>query len=121
MVHRDVKPANILLPSAENAVPAAKLADFGVTRLIDAPGHTEVGTTVGTASYLSPEQLRGRPAGPASDVHSLGLVLLEALTGQRAYSTDGGLSIADLDRAPADPVALGRDGWADDHRRVHAP
>ena len=112
MVHRDVKPANILLPSWENAVPAAKLADFGVTRLVDVPGHTEVGTTVGTASYLSPEQLRGEPAGPPSDVHSLGLVLLEALTGRRAYPTTGALSIADLDRAPEIPQWLGRE-WVE--------
>src|SRR5581483_9511853 len=87
-IHRDLKPANVLLPGGDDV--AAKLGDFGVARILDGTSVTAPGTTVGTANYLSPEQVRGEPVGPASDVYSLGLVLLEALTGRIAY---GGLGV----------------------------
>jgi serine/threonine protein kinase len=82
VVHRDLKPGNILL--AEDDV--ALLADFGIARLLSsAARHTATGTAIGTAAYLSPEQVRGEDVTPATDVWSLGLVLLETLTGERAY------------------------------------
>ena len=81
VVHRDVKPANVLLGSGGDA----KLADFGIARLVgDTVRHTQTGTTIGTPAYVSPEQARGLLVGPPTDVYSLGLVLLEALTGERA-------------------------------------
>jgi eukaryotic-like serine/threonine-protein kinase len=87
VVHRDIKPANILL--APTALPSplyrAKLADFGIAHLLGAERVTTDGTIIGTAAYLSPEQARGAEPGPAADIYSLGLVLLESLTGRRVY------------------------------------
>ncbi|GAA5037025.1 hypothetical protein GCM10023317_91570 [Actinopolymorpha pittospori] len=82
IVHRDVKPANVLLGGDDRAL----LTDFGIAKLLSNPtGHTATGTAVGTAAYLAPEQVRGENVTPATDVYSLGLVLLEALTGERTY------------------------------------
>lgn len=87
IVHRDVKPANILLVDYNNddRRPRAKLTDFGVAVLQGENHASDDGGTSGTPAYLSPEQAAGAPAGPASDIYSLGLVLLEGLTGKMAY------------------------------------
>lgn len=89
IVHRDVKPSNILLrPPAHTGERArATLADFGIAALVGATRVTRADTVIGTAAYLSPEQARGMPAAPASDVYSLGLVLLEAVTGRRPFGS----------------------------------
>jgi serine/threonine protein kinase len=82
IVHRDVKPANVLLGPDDRA----KLADFGIARLVDQESHyTRTGFAMGTIAYVSPEQVRGDQVTGAADVYSLGLVLLEALTGRREY------------------------------------
>jgi serine/threonine protein kinase len=81
VVHRDVKPANILL--GPGGVP--RLADLGIAQQHGQEGLTATGFMLGTVPYLSPEQVRGQSATPASDVYALGLVLLEALTGRREY------------------------------------
>jgi len=121
IVHRDVKPANILLTSAfggdEPARAAlgsspgtwnAKLTDFGIARVVDSAPLTVQGLTVGTATYLSPEQARGEPAGPASDIYSLALVLLELATGQRAFAgVAPEVAFARLDRRPEIPGTIG--------------
>ncbi|MFD1722839.1 serine/threonine-protein kinase, partial [Amnibacterium endophyticum] len=108
VVHRDVKPANILVPSGavvSTATVAAKLTDFGIAQLVDAAARTAPETVLGTAAYLSPEQVRGAPPRPASDVYSLGLVLLEALTGQRAFpGAAAEAAMARLHRSPALPA-----------------
>jgi tRNA A-37 threonylcarbamoyl transferase component Bud32 len=87
IVHRDVKPANILLVdySNDDRRPRAKLSDFGVAVLAEGSSRADEDGTSGTPAYLSPEQAAGEPAGPPSDVYSLGLVLLEGLTGKMAY------------------------------------
>jgi serine/threonine protein kinase len=108
-VHRDVKPENILV--REGRSPVAKLADFGVAHMIDGARLTGVDLLVGTAGYLSPEQVRGAEIGPRSDIYSLGLVLLEALTGHAEY-TGPALEVAvqRLHRPPVIPRSLPR-GW----------
>ncbi len=88
IIHRDVKPANILLrpPLTPNHTFRAVLADFGIAYLVDSARVTTPGTAIGTAAYISPEQVRGHAPTPASDIYSLGLVLLEALSGKRAFA-----------------------------------
>lgn len=104
VVHRDVKPANVLL--GEQA--RAKLADFGIARLVgDTVRHTQTGTTIGTAAYLSPEQVQGHDVTGAADVYALGLVLAEALTGVRAFpGTPTEAALARLHRDPDLPAHL---------------
>ena len=81
IVHRDVKPSNVLL----GAGGAARLGDFGIARLLDGSSLTVAGTTLGTAAYMAPEQLEDHLVGPAADIWSLGMVLLEGLIGRRVY------------------------------------
>ena len=112
VVHRDVKPANVLLvdldPVGSPGRPAVKLADFGIARLIDADRVTRTGTTMGTATYLSPEQAAGEAVGPPTDVYALGLVLLECLTGQKAFTgTVAEVAAARLTTAPPIPDEIG--------------
>lgn len=106
IVHRDVKPGNVLLDRAGRA----KLADFGIARMVDSARVTATGLTLGTAAYLAPEQVVGAAVGPPADVYSLGLVLLECLTGRREY--DGRsveAALARLHRPPVPPAVLPAD------------
>jgi serine/threonine protein kinase len=91
VVHRDVKPGN-LLRSHEGMV---KLADFGIAKAAEDSDITKVGSVLGTAAYLAPEQARGEPAGPASDLYALGVVAYQLLAGRLPY--DAG-SLTDLAR-----------------------
>lgn len=109
IVHRDVKPANVLVADDDGEF-VAKLTDFGVARMLDGHRMTVEGTTVGTANYLSPEQTKGADVGPPSDIYSLGLVLLEALTGVAAYPGHGvEAALARLSRPPLIPERLDRE------------
>ena len=82
VVHRDVKPSNVMLGRDGRVW----LTDFGIARLVGDTAHlTRTGMTIGSPAYLAPEQVRGQEVGPPADVYSLGLVLLEMITGRRAY------------------------------------
>jgi hypothetical protein len=114
IVHRDIKPGNVLL--SPSPLPTheftAKLADFGIAHLIDSTRLTAAGGVIGTAAYLSPEQARGAAPAPASDVYSLGLVLLESLTRTRAFPGPLMESVgARLVSDPPIPGSVGS-GWA---------
>ena len=91
LVHRDVKPANLLVRSDGTV----KIADFGIARAAEATQVTEHGTVLGTAAYLSPEQARGAPTSPATDVYALAAVLYEMLAGSAPFEFE---SLADLVR-----------------------
>lgn len=108
VVHRDVKPANIMMFDYGHhaARMRAKLTDFGIAMLMEAPLGGD-GSFIGTAAYVSPEQAKGEPLGPASDIYSLGLVLLECLTGIRSFPGDPLPSaLARLLRGPDIPADL---------------
>jgi serine/threonine protein kinase len=81
VVHRDVKPGNLLVSDTG----VVKLADFGIARATDQSSITQVGSVLGTAAYLAPEQARGEEAGPRADIYSLGVVSYQLLSGRLPY------------------------------------
>jgi eukaryotic-like serine/threonine-protein kinase len=101
VVHRDVKPGNLLVSDSE----VVKLADFGIARATDQSSITQVGSVLGTAAYLAPEQARGEEAGPRADLYSLGVVSYQLLTGRLPYEAN---SLSELalkqQRDPPAPV-----------------
>jgi CHASE2 domain-containing sensor protein len=105
LVHRDVKPGNVLLHEGEHAY----LTDFGVTRELGSDGLTAIGELLGTVDYMAPEQSVGERVGPAADVYSLGCVLYEALTAQVPYpaAADGARIAAHL----RDPIPRASEHW----------
>ncbi|MFF0221670.1 serine/threonine-protein kinase [Streptomyces sp. NPDC004629] len=109
IVHRDIKPGNLLL-AADGSL---KIGDFGIARFMDDPaaGLTATGQIVGTSLYLAPERALGRPAGPPSDVYSLGCVLYQLLIGRPPFEADTAVAILHhhLDSAPTPPRQLGVD------------
>ncbi|MGA5498510.1 serine/threonine-protein kinase [Streptomyces cinereoruber] len=107
VVHRDIKPGNLLV-DAEGTV---KLADFGIARFVDDPSAalTTTGQIVGTGLYLAPERALGQPASPASDVYSLGCVLYQLLSGRPPFRADTATALLyqHIDTPPAPPTRLG--------------
>src|ERR671917_143935 len=90
VVHRDIKPHNILITGTGDV----KVTDFGIARAASSSTMTRTGHILGTAHYISPEQAMGEPVGPASDLYSLGVVLYEMLTGEMPFDADTPLGIA---------------------------
>ncbi|MER8220390.1 serine/threonine-protein kinase [Streptomyces sp. NPDC094143] len=107
IVHRDIKPANLLLDHHGTL----KIGDFGIARFLDDPGAalTATGQIVGTGLYLAPERALGQPAGPASDMYSLGCVLYQLLSGRPPFQADTAVALLHqhLDAAPVPPRELG--------------
>jgi eukaryotic-like serine/threonine-protein kinase len=101
VVHRDVKPGNLLLSDAE----VVKLADFGIARATDQSSITQVGSVLGTAAYLAPEQARGEEAGPQADIYSLGVVTYQLMSGRLPYEASS-LSELALMQQRESPVPL---------------
>ena len=101
MVHRDVKPGNLLV-SPDNTV---RITDFGIARAVDTVPLTQAGMVVGTAQYFAPEQAEGRRTTPASDVYSLGVVAYECLAGRLPFVADSSVAVAVMQiRNPAPPL-----------------
>ncbi len=101
VVHRDVKPGNLLVSDAQ----VVKLADFGIARATDQSSITQVGSVLGTAAYLAPEQARGEEAGPRADIYSLGVVAYQLLSGRLPYEANS-LSELTLKQQRESPPAL---------------
>ncbi|GEM_PF-395844 len=107
LVHRDVKPANVLFSDDGRA----KLSDFGIAAAAGEAGLTDDGKVLGSAHYISPEQAQGAPAGPLSDIYSLGVTLYEALTGRLPFDGETAADIAaqHLRETPRSPRSLNPD------------
>jgi hypothetical protein len=105
VVHRDIKPQNVIVRADRSTPQRAKLLDFGIARLGGAPTLTATGEVVGTLAYMSPEQAEGAPAGPESDVYSLALTLYECFTGTNPVA--GPTPAATARRIGTPIVALG--------------
>ena len=100
VVHRDVKPSNILFDEHGHV----RLADFGIARLAGTPSLTGTGQLIGSLPYLAPEQVEGGPVGPPADIYALGLVVIECLTGHPCYpGAQIDAAMARLHRPPAVP------------------
>jgi formylglycine-generating enzyme required for sulfatase activity len=109
VVHRDLKPGNVLLAGAERV---AKITDFGLAKRIDAEARevSQSGAIMGTASYMAPEQAAGkvRDTGPAADVYALGALLYECLTGQPPFEGPQQVVLVSvLNDEPVPPSRLG--------------
>ena len=106
IVHRDVKPGNILITDGGDT----KVTDFGIARAVAEASMTVTGTTLGSVHYFSPEQARGDEVTGASDVYSLGIVLYEMLTARRPFEADTAAAVAlkRLNEDPPSPTAIGR-------------
>ncbi len=86
VIHRDVKPINVLLTQGE--APVAKLTDFGLAKHLESTAHTQAGSLLGSARYMSPEQAAGQPADARSDIYALGITLYELLCGRAPFEGD---------------------------------
>jgi predicted Ser/Thr protein kinase len=107
LVHRDIKPANILIAEPGGRV---FVSDFGAAKETTGPGLTRTGLFIGTVSYAAPEQIEGRPVGPATDIYALGCVLFQCLSGGPPYEQESEAAViyAHL-REPPPSLSAARD------------
>lgn len=89
MIHRDIKPANLML----NVTGQAILMDFGIAKIVGGQSHTATGAVVGTAMYMSPEQIKGESPDKRSDIYSLGVTLFEMVSGQPPFKADSAMTL----------------------------
>ena len=106
IVHRDVKPQNVIL----NEDGRAKVTDFGIARSLDVDGVTQTGTVLGTSDYIAPEQAQGQSVDAQTDVYSLGVVLYELLTGELPFRGEGFVAVAMQHVSEPPPSVLDRRG-----------
>jgi eukaryotic-like serine/threonine-protein kinase len=113
IIHRDVKPGNLMIVGGPvgGGPMTIKLTDFGIARALEQTRITQVGSVVGTAAYLAPEQVRGEEATPATDVYALGVVLYQFLTGRLPYegSTLAELAVRQQNERPLPPSTYNDD------------
>jgi hypothetical protein len=89
MVHRDIKPANIMLDIHGQAI----LMDFGIAKIVGGQHQTATGATLGTAVYMSPEQIRGEQVDGRADIYSIGVTLFEMMSGRPPYEADSAMTL----------------------------
>ncbi|HVN53485.1 MAG TPA: protein kinase, partial [Anaerolineaceae bacterium] len=89
LIHRDIKPANIMLDEQDRAI----LMDFGIARIVGGQIHTAAGAVVGTALYMSPEQIQGEQVDARTDIYSLGVTLFETLSGRPPFEADSAMTL----------------------------
>ncbi len=89
MIHRDIKPANLML----NTMGQVILMDFGIAKIVGGQRHTATGAVVGTAMYMSPEQIKGEQPDRRTDIYSLGVTLFELVSGQPPFDADSAMTL----------------------------